>query len=72
MLLFNIYFWGALPGGLWGLSFTSQALTGPLAVRVQSPNRWTAREFPINTAVVTFFFFFVLAFSFQERGGSYF
>ena len=62
MLLFNIYFWGALLGGLWGLRSTSQGLTGPLAVRVQSPNCWTAREFPINTAVVTFFwqYFFVL------------
>jgi len=32
---------------LWDFSFQPGIELGPLAVRVQSPNHWTAREFPI-------------------------
>lgn len=41
--------------------------SGPLAMKVQSPNSWTAREFP-SWVVVFFFFFFLLACGVLVRG----
>lgn len=41
--------------------------SGPLAMKVQSPNSWTTREFP-SWVVVCFFFFFLLACGVLVRG----
>lgn len=34
------------PSSLWDLSSLPEIELGPLAVKAQSPNCWTAREFP--------------------------
>ena len=39
------YFWVS-PCGLWNPSSPTRTETRPLAVKTQSPNHWTAREFP--------------------------
>lgn len=41
--------------------------SGPLAMKVQSPNSWTAREFPSWVVVPFFFFFFAGMWSLSKR-----
>ena len=42
---FFFFFWAML-NALWDLSSLTRDLTGPSAVKAQSPNHWTAREIP--------------------------
>ena len=42
----SFFFFWTMPSSLWDLSSPLGIETEPLAVKVQSPNHWTAREFP--------------------------
>ena len=35
-----------MPHSLWDLRFQPGIEPGPMALKAQSPNHWTAREFP--------------------------
>ena len=53
----QIFFFLVVPCGLWDLcSPTRDGIeTRPSAVRAQSPNNWTAREFPMEQILLTSF-----------------
>ena len=46
LFLFLFLFLLAMPHSLWDFSSPTRIEPGPSAVKVQSPNHWTTREFP--------------------------
>ena len=55
-----IYFWGAMPPGLWDLSSPARDWTQASAVKIWNLNHWVTRELPRYTlfyCALIFFFF---------------